>query len=111
MKAAQADKQRFPLKDVVSYTAETDPNKLLGRPGQYLAKISWKLEGDDATIEVFRNAEDAKKRADYVELIGKSTPMLLQWVYVNLRRNAVLRLPKDVTPAVAKEWRTMLEAL
>ena len=34
MKTAVADKPRFPLKDAVTYTADTDPNKLLGRPGQ-----------------------------------------------------------------------------
>lgn len=83
MKAAVADKARFPLKDAKTYTAEDDPNNLLGRPGQYLTKVGWKLDGGDATIEVFRNADDAQKRADYVGQIAKSSPMFLQFIYVN----------------------------
>ncbi len=111
MKAAVADKPRYPVKDAVTYTADTDPNKLLGRPGQYLVKMSWKLAGEDATIEVFRSGEDAQKRADYVEQIGKGTPMFLQYVYVNPKRSAVLRLPKELTAARAKDWQAMFAAL
>lgn len=111
MKAAVADKARFPLKDAKTYTAEDDPNKLLGRPGQYLTKVGWKLDGGDATIEVFRNAEDAKTRADYVGQIAKSAPMFLQYIYVNPKRSAVLRLPKELTPAKAKDWQAMFEGL
>ena len=76
-----------------------------------MAKISWKLEGEDATIEVFRAGDGAQKRADYVQQIGKSTPMFLQYVYVNAKRSAVLRLPKELTPARAKDWQAMFEAL
>lgn len=111
MKAAVADKKKFPVKDTTIFTAETDPNKLLGRPGQYLVKMSWKLEGEDATLEVFRAPDDAQKRADYTTQIGKSSPMFLQYVYLNLKRSAVLRLPKEVTPASAKAWQAMFEAL
>ncbi len=111
MKTAVADKQRFPMKDAKNYTADDDPNKLLGRPGQYLTKMAWTVSGGDATLEVFRNLDDAKKRADYVDQIGKSSPMFLQYVYLNAKRSAVLRLPKDATPATAKDWQTMFEAL
>jgi hypothetical protein len=111
LKAAVADKARFPVKDATTYTAETDPNKLLGRPGQYVVKMGWKLEGEEATIEVFRSTEDAQKRADYTRQIGASAPMFLQYVYLNSKRSAVLRLPKELTPAKAKDWQTMFEAL
>ena len=111
MKAAVADKPRYPIKDAVTYTAESDPNKLLGRPGQYLSKMSWKLDGEDATIEVFRTGEDAQRRADYVDQIGKSSPMFLQYVYMNPKRSAVMRLPKELSPARAKDWQAMFVAL
>lgn len=111
MKAAVADKVRFPLKDAKTYTAEDDPNKLLGRPGQYLTKVGWKLDGGEATIEVFRTPEDAQKRAEYTRAIGSSSPMFLQYVYVNPKRSAVLRLPKELTPAKAKDWQAMFEGL
>ncbi|HMJ15111.1 MAG TPA: hypothetical protein VK524_27040 [Polyangiaceae bacterium] len=111
LKGANADKARFRLKDIVQYDENTDPNKLLGRPGQYLVKMNWKAAGQDATLEVFRSAEDAKKRADYVDAIGKSSPMFLQYVYLNEERRAVLRLPKELTPTQAKEWQTLFVEL
>jgi hypothetical protein len=32
----------FPIGEVRTFTAETDPNSLLGRPNQYTVKVSWK---------------------------------------------------------------------
>lgn len=96
------------LKNGKVHTEETDPNKLLGRPGQYLAKVNWTERGGEATIEVYPDAESAKKRAEYVETIGKNSPMLLQYVYVHPTRHAVLRLPKELTPKQAEVWRKIL---
>src|SRR4051812_30618240 len=61
----------LPSQDVVIYTEETDKNHLLGRPGQYVAKINWtdprypdQIEG--ATIEAFANAAEMNRRAEYL---------------------------------------------
>jgi len=98
-----------PRKDLVmtkpeSFDEDTDPNKLLGRPGQYLAKVNWTIDGKDATIEVYDDLDAAKARAEYVGNIGKSTPMFLQYIYVNEGRKAVLRLPHELSPKDAKLW-------
>lgn len=94
--------------DLIVYTAETDPNKLLGRPGQYIAKASWKdprvSTADPATIEVFPDAASLQARFAYIDGIFKSSPMLLQWMYRNEARLALLRLPKDLTPDQARAW-------
>lgn len=99
-----------PINDLVVYTAETDPNKLLGRPGQYIAKVSWKVPPivaatrDDATIEIFADAASMQARYAYIDGIIKSSPLFLQWMYRNEARLAILRLPKELTPDQAKAW-------
>src|SRR6478735_5137938 len=91
------------------FTEDTDPNHLLGRPGQYAAKMNWKLGGEDATLEVFPTLEGAKARKEYVDGIGKATPIFLQYTYLNEKLFAVLRLPKELTPTKAEEWNTLLQ--
>lgn len=99
------------MTDIKRYTESDDPNKLLGRPNQYLIKFGWKVAGNDATIEVFGTSEDAAARAEYIRNIGKATPLLLQYVYLNEKRRAVLRVPKELTPSEAKVWEGFLAAL
>lgn len=101
----------FRLDGLVTYDEKTDPNKLLGRPGQYIGKWNWKLAGDEGTIEVFANAEDAKRRADRSRSIGEASPLLLKYVFLHPTRHLVLRLPKALTPAEAKKWEAVLLAL
>ena len=111
-------KSGLPVVSVQSFTSETDPNKLLGRPGQYTIKVNWKdsravggLQGGDSTIEVYPELDAAKQRASSIEAIGKATPMLLQYVYVNEARRAVLRVPRDLTPDQAKAYQDWLAKL
>lgn len=107
----------LPLGKVRVMTAETDGNKLLGRPGQYTSKIDFidtrfpENEIEEATnyIEVFDNLDDAQRRHDYVEGVGKSAPMFLQ--YLILKKNVLVRLDKEISPSVAKEYETALEKI
>lgn len=91
--------------------AKTDPNNLLGRPGQYIEKMIWKTNGHDATIEVFASLDDLQRRREYVEKIGKASPLFLDYVFANEKRLALLRLPKQLTPEETKVWEEMLAAL
>lgn len=61
----------IPIDNVIVYNEQTDENKLLGRPNQYVSKINFadtRLDQfDDAspnggTIEVFNNSSDLKRR-------------------------------------------------
>lgn len=112
---------------VVVYTEETDLNQLLGRPGQYISKISFedkRLEQENAdneylteeerneptggTIEVFENEKDMKKRKEYIEGFSTSS-MFSQYVYS--KGNVLLRVDGDLTPTQAKEYESLLNEI
>lgn len=106
----------LPLQDVTVYTAENDPNSLLGRPGQYIEKANWndsRYPADDPdganTIEVFPDEAAMVKRRDYIASVTGDSPMLLQ--YMQAHRNALVRLDKQITPDQAAEYKRVLETL
>ncbi|SNS20804.1 hypothetical protein SAMN06295912_102270 [Sphingomonas laterariae] len=106
-------KQGLPISDITVYTAENDPNKLLGRPNQYVAKANFfdtRHPADEAnnTVEIFASEESAKARRDYVEAVTKDMPMLVQYQF--LAGNILIRLDKAVTPAESEEYRKALDA-
>lgn len=80
------------------YTSETDPNELLGRPNQYTSKVNFK----NGSVEVFGNEKDVKARKEYIDSLGKSTPMFAEYSYIN--GNALLRIKKELTPEEAKKY-------
>lgn len=108
---------KLPVEKETVYTAESDPNKLMGRPNQYTGKASWNdarvesLTPDDRsmTVEVFSSAEDLENRRRYVEAIGKSMSPLAQYLYVH--KNALLRLSHKLTPQQAAEYEKVLKSL
>lgn len=115
LKAMQPKRKELGAVDVKALDENTDPNKLLGRPGQYLAKLVWRIEGlgdsqDDATIEFYPELAGAQARAEYIRKIGEASPMFLQYVYVNEKRAAVLRVPKALTPTQAKAWENLAQS-
>lgn len=99
--------------NAVAYTAENDPNELLGRPNQYTSKVNFAdttLEQEDendpigGSIEAFENSEDVKSRKEYIDGIGESMPAFAEYSYVN--GNALLRLSKKLTPEQAEKYET-----
>jgi hypothetical protein len=106
----------LPLGEVVEYTAETDPNSLLGRPGQYFQKFSWKdtrvRKTDDpgtdtgGTVEVFANAEDMEARKAYVDTIAQSAALLTQYSFG--KGVVLVRLTRELTPEQASEYENIL---
>lgn len=102
----------LPIENIIVYTEDNDPNKLLGRPNQYISKANFadttvEQESDKGnpvggSIETFSNAADLKTRKDYCESISKSSPMFAQYYYVN--GNYLLRIDNDVTPTNAKKY-------
>ena len=112
----------LPMDDIVIYTATTDPNHLLGRPGQYTAKASWhdtRLPSptnpaapevsDGGGIEIFADHASAQARADYIQNIGKNIPFLAEYDYVH--GPVVLRLSKSLTPDQAAAYDQVFEAV
>jgi len=105
----------------VSLTEATDGNNLLGRPNGYLAatvlydralanKNGVKCDADGnpgvscgATIEAWPSKDDATRRANYIQTIGKNMPIVgTEYDYV--LGNVLLRVSGELTPSVAKKY-------
>lgn len=106
----------LPVSDVVVYTDETDVNHLLGRPGQYVAKINWTdtrvpQQVQEATIEAFADMPSMENRFKYLDTIIKSAAIFNQWMYRNDAVRLLLRAPHELTPSQAKDYETWLAGL
>ena len=107
----------LPVDNVVVYNEETDTNKLLGRPNQYVGKINFgdarvKPRGGEKrpnSIEVFAKDEDLQTRKQYTENISKSASIFAQYIYAH--KNVLLRLTHDLLPKDAAQYENVLKAL
>lgn len=108
----------LPLADEIIYSPENDPNKLLGRPNQYIGKANWNdqrykktASGDNrnCTVEVFDSAANLENRRKYVEAVTQSASIWVEYAFVH--KNALLRLSKELTPAQAAEFEKVLKGL
>ena len=106
----------LPIGVVVVYDEATDPNSLLGRPNQYIAKASWedtRIEqyGDSprgGTVEIFDSTKALNDREEYLEQFV-TMPMFLQYMYKH--KNMLVRIEGDLTPSQAKEYENILNSL
>jgi hypothetical protein len=108
----------LPIEKEIIYTQENDPNKLLGRPGQYIAKASWadkRVEQPESgdlqggTIEAFESQESLERRKGYIEKIGEAAPIFAQHLFSH--KNVLLRLERALTPTQAAEYEKALKQL
>lgn len=110
----------MPIGETKAYTAENDPNELLGRPGQYTSKIMFKdtrLNPDPiasefdvqngGSIEVFENEDDAIKRAEYLEAVTQSFSPFNEYAY--REGTVLLRLSHRLTPDQAAQYEAALK--
>lgn len=105
-----------PIKKVVTYTEDSDPNKLLGRPAQYVGKANFRLRGiegpnssdsdidtsEGGSVEVFASESEAVERLNYVEAIAKSGGLFAEYDY--REGQVLLRISKDVAPSKARRY-------
>lgn len=110
----------LPVGESTVYDDTTDPNELLGRPGQYVAKASWidtRIEclGEDpgvecgGDIELFDNTDDRDDRYEY--LAGFAEEAMLGGYYQWKLPNAVIRIGFELTPSQAEEYAAVFEQL
>ena len=109
----------LPIADPVTFTPETDPNHLLGRPHQYAAKLSWRdarvadsgEPGLDTggTLEVFASPADRQTRQQYVEALAQASSLFAEYTFANGR--LLLRLSSQLTPAQAEEYEAIFERM
>jgi endonuclease YncB( thermonuclease family) len=102
------------------YTADTDPNKLLGRPAGYLSKTAFadgRLDSGllggapDAmnrggSVEVFADEDAATVRRDYLQEIGKRAPIFSEYDYQS--GPVLLRVSHLLTPQQAAGYEAAL---
>jgi len=90
------------LGQVTVWTASTDPNQLLGRPGGYTSKVEWSKGG----IEVYPDVAGAARRLRYLKGLAGT---VLGDGYDYLAGTAILRLARTMTPSQARVWRAAFE--
>lgn len=101
----------LPIGTIRYYTASSDPNKLLGRPGQYTGKANFhdrRLSGrsfvvdNGGSVETFPDTSSAQVRYRYIHAISTASSLFAEWNYVE--GTVVLRLSHDLTPRQAKQY-------
>ena len=111
-------------KATVVFTAENDPNKLLGRPNGYTSKASFtdiRIKANDVkddrtgsvdqggSVEVYADGVGAAARKKFIDDTMKATPILgTEYSYVD--GPVLLRVSQALTPDQAGEYETALLA-
>jgi hypothetical protein len=114
---------KLPIDAITVYTVESDRNHLLGRPGQYIAKMAWHdirvqppvdpavLGVDDGgSVEIFASPEDRAPREDYVRRVTRSVSAFAEYTD-EIGRFTLLRQTHFLAPDQAAEYRRALVGL
>jgi len=103
----------LPIVDVRVFTAETDPEKALGRPNQYNHKVSWRdtRADGDASIEVFPTLASLEARKRLADARNSREGNLSEYLYARTGRRALMRLPRALAPEHAREYEDWFERL
>ncbi|WP_042375150.1 hypothetical protein [Streptacidiphilus neutrinimicus] len=112
-------------KQTIVYTASTDPNSLLGRPGQYTAdirfsdnrvpkdKTQFATAGDvefGGAVETFATVQDAQTRAAYVEKVTQAMASLAG-EYDFQHGHVLIRVSRFLTPDQVAAYKTFANTL
>jgi len=112
------------LRTITTYTAASDPNHLLGRPGGYSSKTAFAdprvraadVTGEDrdaiargGSVEVFPTAAGAKARAAMGAKISESMPALAEYDFVHGR--VLIRVSNLLTPTQAAAYKRVVNGL
>ena len=110
----------LPVTGIEVLTAASDPNHLLGRPGEYTSKTEFadsRITGEagqgvaaGGSVEVFAGHAGAVRRARYIQAIVQADPALgAEYDYV--AGAVLLRVSGQLTPAQARRYKTALAAI
>lgn len=77
----------IPIGESINYTAETDPNEMLGRPGGYTSKVNFRdtrltperdtIETTDGgSVEFFASKTDLQRRVDHLKSVWDTIPLI-----------------------------------
>lgn len=114
----QLQAKDLPIGGVQTYDKNSDPNGKLGKEGEYISKTSFsdtrlsagegqKAEG--GTIEVFKTAEDAQKRRDYISEVAGDSILMQEYMY--LFDTILLRVSNQLSLEEAQDYATAMQEL
>ena len=89
----------LPVQNVQALTAANDPEKQLGKPGQYSSKITWRDQraaSEDATIELFPDEASMRARLQALQAVPKTAPQYTPFLIGDPAKKALIRLPKGM---------------
>ncbi len=98
----------LPISGTQVLTAATDPDKLLGQPGQYSGKVSWqdpRLNNAFGFAELFADEKTLKDREKLLAAAGKEK------FVAQAASKALFRLPAGVTLEQAKQYEAAFKKL
>jgi hypothetical protein len=112
----------LPIGAIRVYTAATDGNHLLGRPGSYTGKASFRdtrihdggggfAVSSGGSLEVFASSAAARRRAAYVASIFASSSPAVPSEHDVVRGRVFLRLSDVLTPAQVRAYVAALARL
>ncbi len=104
--------------EVQVYTADSDPNSLLGRPHQYVTKVNWHdtriaaknfdIDGG-GSIETFSVTADLASRVVYVSGITQGAAIFAEYEFSSQSGLFFLRLSHYLTPTQAMDYEAALQ--
>jgi hypothetical protein len=111
--AAALQASGLPIADVRVFTADTDPDKTLGRPNQYNHKVSWRdtRGGADATVELFPTLASLEARKRLIESRNSRDGNFVEYIYERTGRRALMRLPRTLSLEQAREYEEWFDRL
>lgn len=100
----------LPLGQLEFFTAASDPNKLLGKPNQYIEKATWQTtEKIVHAVEGFASQADVKARKTSVEAAAQTGAQPAEYVYAH--KNILLRLHHEMIAETAAKFEQALKSL
>lgn len=105
------------LEDIEVFNEDTDPNKLLGKSGEYISKADFsdsRIKQDSeylcgGTIETFSSQKDCEDRVEYLSSLNSSFLGILGVnAYIYQYDLAILRVDKALTEEQAEEYNSQL---
>lgn len=114
----------LPITDSAAITETNDANNLIGRPGQYMSKVTFAdsrvgapidqaAPGNEAggSIEVFANDSDAQARSDYIQQTLKSLGPIAGTEYHYLSGPVLVRVNGELVPSAAADYESAVAGL
>lgn len=101
----------LPVGEYIDYTEETDPNSMMNKPGQYIGKLNFAVDGlmqildtpKGGSIEIFSSKKDAEARKEYIDQFGAASPLLAETSEIVLDK-VLIRLDREVTMSEAQKY-------